>query len=101
MGVSECIWFWGLFFRYRYELAEDCADDDDAKDSIVELRKNVLYELRHHASFVQVRFHYIYILIFFPCLLAMCSLCNYYFYGQIKNVDWFQLGIAEMSNEVS
>ncbi|KAL4578894.1 hypothetical protein LXL04_015025 [Taraxacum kok-saghyz] len=40
-------------FAQAYELAEDCADDDDAKDSIVELRKNVLEELRHHASFVQ------------------------------------------------
>ncbi|KAK9062798.1 hypothetical protein SSX86_019988 [Deinandra increscens subsp. villosa] len=36
-----------------YELAEDCADDDDAKVSIIELRKRVLKELKHHGSFVQ------------------------------------------------
>lgn len=40
-------------FAQAYELAEDCADDDDAKISIVELRKNVLEELKHHGSFVQ------------------------------------------------
>ncbi|KAK1406515.1 hypothetical protein QVD17_41902 [Tagetes erecta] len=40
-------------FAQAYELAEDCADDDDAKVSIVELRKRVLKELKLHASFVQ------------------------------------------------
>lgn len=40
-------------FAQAYELAEDCADDDDAKVSIVELRKSVLKELKHHADFVQ------------------------------------------------
>jgi hypothetical protein len=41
--------------EYRYELAEECADDDDAKLSISELRKAVLEELKMHDSFVQVR----------------------------------------------
>ncbi|KAI7735454.1 hypothetical protein M8C21_013430 [Ambrosia artemisiifolia] len=40
-------------FAHAYELAEDCADDDEAKVSIVQLRKSVLKELKHHASFVQ------------------------------------------------
>ncbi|GJV14815.1 bifunctional TH2 protein, mitochondrial-like protein isoform X1 [Tanacetum coccineum] len=40
-------------FAQAYELAEDCADDDDAKVSIVELRKSVLTELKYHGEFVQ------------------------------------------------
>ncbi|XP_076906461.1 bifunctional TH2 protein, mitochondrial-like [Bidens hawaiensis] len=40
-------------FAQAYELAEDCADDDDAKDSIVELRKRVLQELKVFDSFAQ------------------------------------------------
>lgn len=39
----------------RFELAEECADDDDAKIGIGELRKDVLEELKMHDSFVQVR----------------------------------------------
>ncbi|XP_054788954.1 bifunctional TH2 protein, mitochondrial isoform X2 [Prosopis cineraria] len=37
----------------RYELAEECADDDDAKVGISELRKSVLEELKMHNSLVQ------------------------------------------------
>ncbi|KAI3796898.1 hypothetical protein L1987_39585 [Smallanthus sonchifolius] len=40
-------------FAQAYELAEDCADDDDAKVSIVELRNLVLKQLKHHDSFLQ------------------------------------------------
>ncbi|XVE62697.1 hypothetical protein DITRI_Ditri06bG0140600 [Diplodiscus trichospermus] len=40
-------------FAHAYELAEDCADDDDAKIAISELRKGVLQELKMHDSFVQ------------------------------------------------
>ncbi|XP_057963058.1 bifunctional TH2 protein, mitochondrial [Malania oleifera] len=40
-------------FAQAYELAEECADDDDAKVTICELRKSVLEELRMHDSFVQ------------------------------------------------
>ncbi|XP_076949263.1 bifunctional TH2 protein, mitochondrial-like [Bidens hawaiensis] len=40
-------------FAQAYELAEDCADDDDAKDSIVELKKRVLQELKVCDSFAQ------------------------------------------------
>ncbi|XVF42373.1 hypothetical protein PTKIN_Ptkin01aG0356900 [Pterospermum kingtungense] len=40
-------------FAQAYELAEDCADDDDAKLAISELRNSVLEELKMHDSFVQ------------------------------------------------
>ncbi|KAL9165860.1 hypothetical protein ABFS82_06G197600 [Erythranthe guttata] len=39
-------------FAKAYEMAEECADDDDAKVGIYELRKNVLQELKMHDSFV-------------------------------------------------
>ncbi|MFS7961508.1 putative aminopyrimidine aminohydrolase [Helianthus anomalus] len=38
-------------FAQAYELAEECADDDDAKVSISELRQSVLQELEMHGSF--------------------------------------------------
>ncbi|CAN0892739.1 Bifunctional TH2 protein, mitochondrial [Linum grandiflorum] len=42
-------------FAHAYELAEECADDDDdAKSDIADLRKAVLEELKMHHSFVQV-----------------------------------------------
>lgn len=34
----------------RYEMAEECADDDDAKVGINELQKSVLEELKMHES---------------------------------------------------
>lgn len=40
-------------FAQAYEMAEECADDDDAKFSISALRKAVLEELKLHDSFVQ------------------------------------------------
>ncbi|XP_043720260.1 bifunctional TH2 protein, mitochondrial-like isoform X2 [Telopea speciosissima] len=40
-------------FVQAYELAEDCADDDDDKSAISELRKHVMEELKMHKSFVQ------------------------------------------------
>ncbi|XP_024991848.1 bifunctional TH2 protein, mitochondrial-like isoform X2 [Cynara cardunculus var. scolymus] len=40
-------------FAKAYELAEECADDDDAKVSITELRQSVLEELNMHGSFCQ------------------------------------------------
>ncbi|KAM1549725.1 hypothetical protein EV2_011003 [Malus domestica] len=40
-------------FAHAYELAEDCADDDDAKPVISELRRAVLQELKMHDSFVK------------------------------------------------
>ncbi|CAI0448976.1 unnamed protein product [Linum tenue] len=39
-------------FAHAYELAEECADDDDAKLAIADLRKAVLEELKMHNSFV-------------------------------------------------
>nr|GEW40481.1 bifunctional TH2 protein, mitochondrial-like isoform X1 [Tanacetum cinerariifolium] len=36
-----------------YELAEECADDDDDKVSISDLRRSVLEELKMHGSFCQ------------------------------------------------
>ncbi|KAF5767566.1 putative aminopyrimidine aminohydrolase [Helianthus annuus] len=50
--VAQDVQFYKCFAQ-AYELAEDCADDDDAKVSIVGLRKRVLKELKHHDSFVQ------------------------------------------------
>ncbi|KAJ0781410.1 putative aminopyrimidine aminohydrolase [Helianthus annuus] len=50
--VAQDVHFYKCFAQ-AYELAEDCADDDDAKVSIVELRKRVLQELKNHESFVQ------------------------------------------------
>lgn len=46
-----------IFYVYvdlRYELAEECADDDDEKDAITQLRKDVLEELKMHDSFALV-----------------------------------------------
>ncbi|KAJ7978151.1 Heme oxygenase-like multi-helical protein [Quillaja saponaria] len=40
-------------FSQAYELAEECADDDDDKFGISELRKAVLEELKMHNSLVQ------------------------------------------------
>ncbi|CAO2827436.1 unnamed protein product [Amaranthus hypochondriacus] len=40
-------------FAHGYELAEECADDDEDKITISEFRKNVLEELKMHNSFVQ------------------------------------------------
>lgn len=40
-------------FAQAYELAEECADDDDAKLGICQLRKSVLEELKMHDSFVK------------------------------------------------
>ncbi|KAK6915307.1 Thiaminase-2/PQQC [Dillenia turbinata] len=42
----------GDSFGVRYELAEECADDD-AKSAISNLRKSVMEELKMHDSFVQ------------------------------------------------
>lgn len=49
-------WFLTLVeeFSIRYEMAEECADDDDAKDGIKELRKAVLNELELHKSYCNV-----------------------------------------------
>lgn len=40
-------------FAQAYELSEECADDDDDKIAIAELRKNILEELKMHDSLVQ------------------------------------------------
>ncbi|KAL1207549.1 Bifunctional TH2 protein [Cardamine amara subsp. amara] len=40
-------------FAHAYELAEECADDDDDKLAISNLRKSVMEELKMHDSFVQ------------------------------------------------
>ncbi|KAK3008346.1 hypothetical protein RJ639_015076 [Escallonia herrerae] len=40
-------------FAQAYELAEECADDDEAKVAIGDLRNGVLEELKMHNSFVQ------------------------------------------------
>ncbi|EEF40410.1 conserved hypothetical protein [Ricinus communis] len=43
-------------FAHAYELSEECADDDDAKLVIAQLRKDVMRELKFHNSFIQVRY---------------------------------------------
>lgn len=50
--ISQDVYFLKAF-AHAYELAEDCADDDDARLAISELRKSVLDELKMHDSFVQ------------------------------------------------
>ncbi|MCL7044060.1 hypothetical protein MKW94_009784 [Papaver nudicaule] len=40
-------------FSQAYELAEECADDDDAKAAILELRNKVVHELQMHESYVR------------------------------------------------
>ncbi|KAF5202932.1 Bifunctional th2 protein [Thalictrum thalictroides] len=40
-------------FAQAYELAEDCADDDEDKALIREMRKSVIEELKMHSSFAQ------------------------------------------------
>lgn len=56
-GLGAYWWLLHFFLSvciFRYELAEECTDDDDAKLSISELRKSVLEELKLHDSFVKV-----------------------------------------------
>ncbi|KAA0038327.1 putative aminopyrimidine aminohydrolase [Cucumis melo var. makuwa] len=50
--IDQDVHFLKAFAR-AYELAAECADDDDAKHSINELRKAVSVELKMHASFVK------------------------------------------------
>ncbi|KAF6145318.1 hypothetical protein GIB67_002342, partial [Kingdonia uniflora] len=44
---------WRTEDDHKYELAKECADDDDAKTAICELRNEVVEELRMHDSFVE------------------------------------------------
>lgn len=48
-----------LHLLIRYELAEECADHDDAKAAILELTEDVLEELKMHNSFLQVSLNYL------------------------------------------
>ncbi|KAE8699171.1 putative aminopyrimidine aminohydrolase [Hibiscus syriacus] len=50
--IAQDVHFLKAFAR-AYELSADCADDDDAKLAISELRKGALEELKMHNSFVQ------------------------------------------------
>lgn len=58
--------FFGIL---RYEMAEECADDDDAKEALCRLRRDVLDELKMHNSFVEVRFWRV--LFFFKNLISV------------------------------
>lgn len=40
----------------RYEAAEECTDDDDAKVGISELRRNITDELKMHDAVLEVRY---------------------------------------------
>lgn len=48
--IAQDVYFLRAFVK-AYEMAEECADDDDAKVGIKELRKGVLKELKLHKSF--------------------------------------------------
>ncbi|CAI9090967.1 OLC1v1025867C1 [Oldenlandia corymbosa var. corymbosa] len=50
--IAQDVYFLKAFAQ-AYELAEECADDDDAKVGISDLRKSVLEELKMHGSFAQ------------------------------------------------
>lgn len=50
--IAQDVYFLKAFAQ-AYELAEECADDDDAKIGINVLRKNVVEELKMHNSFIQ------------------------------------------------
>ncbi|CAA0841119.1 Probable aminopyrimidine aminohydrolase-mitochondrial [Striga hermonthica] len=50
--IAQDVYFLRAFAK-AYELAEEFADDDDAKVGIYELRKSVLEELKMHNSYVQ------------------------------------------------
>lgn len=52
--VVICVSDFVFRFFLRYELAEECCDDDDAKVDFNDLKKSVLEELKMHDSFVQV-----------------------------------------------
>ncbi|KAM0945023.1 putative aminopyrimidine aminohydrolase [Dioscorea sansibarensis] len=49
--ISQDIHFLNAYV-HAYEIAEECADDDDAKDGISKMRKSVLKELKMHNSIV-------------------------------------------------
>ncbi|KAI4370229.1 hypothetical protein MLD38_018599 [Melastoma candidum] len=50
--VAQDAWFLKAFAQ-AYSLAEECADDDEAKISITELRRDVMEELKMHHAFAQ------------------------------------------------
>ncbi|CAA2979352.1 bifunctional TH2, mitochondrial isoform X1 [Olea europaea subsp. europaea] len=50
--IAQDVHFLRAFVK-AYEMAEECADDDDAKVGIRKLRKSILEELKMHDSFVQ------------------------------------------------
>lgn len=67
--------FFGIL---RYEMAEECADDDDAKEALCRLRRDVLDELKMHNSFVEVRFWRV--LFFFIYLFFFKNLISVYLF---------------------
>lgn len=50
--IAQDVYFLRAFAQ-AYEMAEECADDDDAKEAISHLRRDVLEELKLHNSFVE------------------------------------------------
>lgn len=43
-----------IYYGFSYDLAEECADDDEDKVVIRKLRRRVLKKLKMHNSLVQV-----------------------------------------------
>ena len=81
--------WWNLIFRY--ELAEECADDDDAKVGMRELRNCVLDELKMHDSFVKVSKKSS------VCSILFLSVKNFFFFPLL----WFVLVIVGTSHLVT
>lgn len=57
--ISSAKKFYNIYIyetNCRYEAAEECTDDDDAKVGISELRKNIVDELKMHDAVLKVRY---------------------------------------------
>lgn len=54
-------------------MAEECADDDDDKDAICELKKGVLEAMRMHDSFVQVKILWFLVFRLFVLITDSCG----------------------------
>lgn len=54
-NLTDLSLFLEFLIYHRYESAEECADDDDDKLGLSQLRKEILEELKMHDSLVKVR----------------------------------------------
>lgn len=73
------------FSIFRYELAEECADDDEDKSAIRKLRKRVKDKLKNYEAIVHVRF-----LISIPTLLfciIFYFLCFFFCSSKLSSIE--------------